>query len=946
MTPASGSKLWFLACFALLSSGAFAQEGSIAARFWNQPRGNPEGSAVLPLEPLRGEPAEAWRIETDELLAEPVSWGDVVFAASRDGRERALSAIRISDGSILATTKLSGTGPVRLVVWSGTVVVVDDDEIETYAFRQGTLKLKKRLKGVFPGQPCVTEGLLFMADGKQLSVLEIDSLRVLASREGGTGRPAVTSDGDGGLLIATYGAGAKTNYDGDWFKLYVTGLEWIGTKSIELRSERIITRGQLHERHTRETMGYVALVEKTSRADVKWFTDTHRPLRGPDGEKFYCDLTDGDEGHLAPIVTPAAIWKSVVIGFDAEGNLIRFHFDGKNETVVTKGSLPSGARPGPVTGASDVLYLGNWAADAASGRVLWALKSLEPATPLLPVADGWVVCGTKEGDLVGLTDRALSDESGTLASGPAAARGGPARPDRMPGVILPDGTVVLGMTAWLPQGGVVVETDDGRKQFQLGEFAYAETLDKDRRRGDEYPVAAAWRNVLDPEVAAMLEVLVRSAADDRFIQAGAGLLQEARDYGLPRDRVQALEDLLAGKKENKDANAPAKLKKRTEQERLARATVTAEFRQAATWCIDRGLPGAATNLLAAAKKIQREDATTTLAQDLVPAGFPWKGNADAATRWMTWAEQCVPAGAEFVPKTDPAWKGKSGTWQERALALRTRNLLFFTLEHDPQVIGPCLRKGEGTLRALAGVLNLPPPASDAERLEVHLFDTREAYLETSKDRELEWTSGFFSPAEKISRFYVPHDEEGGALERDLHGVMAHELVHHYLDQRWLGGQPAYTTRQPGYWIVEGFARFFEDQFLELGRAGRAFDDPTVLSIDRCSRISEQGSLIPFARLVLLDQEDFGELDLTAALEIQPRFTLRKDLLSERAVFYEQAGTLVFFLMNHSPSTRQALIDYLLAYYKGELDGNGWKRLGWESLVQLEADFQAFVKGLG
>ncbi len=944
-----GTRFWLSAFLGLGSGVALAQEPSGPdTRFWNQPRGNPEGTAVLPVEAVKNQPSEAWRIDFDELLAEPVSWGGVVFAAGRRGRERLLVAIQTRDGATLASAKLGSGGRLRLAVWSGTVITIDEEGLETFTYRRGSLKLKKRVKGTFPGDPCVTQGLLFLADGKQISVIDVETLKVLAAREAGGGRPAVIPDETGGLLISTYGAGAKTNYEGQYLKLYVTALRGLGTKTIELRSDRIYTGGLLHERHTRETWGYVALVEKVSRAEVKWFIDTHRPLRGPRGEVHYGDITDLDDEHISPIATPTAIWKGVAYGFSEEGELIRFHSDGATEIVVTKADLPPGARPGPATGASGVLYLGNWAVEAESGRVLWSRKDLDALTPLLPVEDGRLVYGTKTGDVVGLAD------SGLAAGGAASATpetGSPGlssalRPDRLPGAILADGRVVLGATSWLPEGRVAVEAADGRKEFEASEIAFAETAARDRRRGDEYPVYAAWRSALYPEVAAMLEELARGAAGERFVREGERLLQEARTYELPAERVRALEELLSGKAENRDANAPAKLKKKAEEERAARANATQGFRQAASWCAERGLTGAATVLLARAQKLQPDEATLAQAAGLVPASFPWKGAADASARWMTWAEECLPAGAEFVPKTDPAWQGKQGAWQERAIALRTRNLLFFSLETDPNVIGTCLRKGEGTLRALEEILQLAAPGGDPERLEVQLFDGRESFLEVAKEREAEWAAGFFSPEEKLSRFYVPRGSGEDPLERELHGVMAHELVHHFLEVRWLAGEADHQLREPGFWVVEGFARFVQDQFLELGRPGRRFDDPTVSSVDLCVQIEKQDKLIPLARLILLDHEDFGQLGRDFALEVQLRYTLGKAWLSETNVFYEQAGTLAFFLMNRDEAGRKALIDYMRAYYQGELDGNGWKRLGWASLAALEADFRAFVEGLG
>ena len=49
--------------------------------------------------------------------------------------------------------------------------------------------------------------------------------------------------------------------------------------------------------------------------------------------------------------------------------------------------LPKGALPGPATIAGDVLYLGNWAVEIKSSRVLWCLAELRAKRALVPVDD-------------------------------------------------------------------------------------------------------------------------------------------------------------------------------------------------------------------------------------------------------------------------------------------------------------------------------------------------------------------------------------------------------------------------------------------------------------------------------------------------------------------------------------------------------------------------------
>ena len=84
---------------------------------------------------------------------------------------------------------------------------------------------------------------------------------------------------------------------------------------------------------------------------------------------------------------------------------------------------------------------------------------------------------------------------------------------------------------------------------------------------------------------------------------------------------------------------------------------------------------------------------------------------------------------------------------------------------------------------------------------------------------MEWTAGHYSPLDRVERIYLPADDDEF---RSVMNTYAHELTHHWLSMRWLGkGNMGRAAVVPGYWIVEGFARFIEDQAMEMGRrAGR------------------------------------------------------------------------------------------------------------------------------
>jgi hypothetical protein len=212
-----------------------------------------------------------------------------------------------------------------------------------------------------------------------------------------------------------------------------------------------------------------------------------------------------------------------------------------------------------------------------------------------------------------------------------------------------------------------------------------------------------------------------------------------------------------------------------------------------------------------------------------------------------------------------------------------------------------------------------------------------------------WSVGHYSPAERVSRFYVPRkDANAEPLGRELHKVFAHELTHQYLAQAWLerGGSAAGDPGQPGFWVVEGVARFVEDQVVEMGRRGRRIDDETVTSLDATARLSERGRLIPLERFVDLSQAGFAGLSDRPANPIQLRNTTVRIAPTERVIFYEQAGSLVYFLLHRrGDEGRAALRQYLRAYYERESRPAGWEALGFASAAELDREFRAFLAGL-
>ncbi|MDA1266431.1 MAG: hypothetical protein O2816_15230, partial [Planctomycetota bacterium] len=341
------------------------------------------------------------------------------------------------------------------------------------------------------------------------------------------------------------------------------------------------------------------------------------------------------------------------------------------------------------------------------------------------------------------------------------------------------------------------------------------------------------------------------------------------------------------------------------------------------------------------------DEVAARAGALLPEGFPWAEEPDAAQRWMTWATEILPAGATFLPVDHPEWEAVEGTvWGKDTIGFETGNLVFLSRSEDAAVVGRCLRNGEGTVRVLEGLL----AATRSERgkiapFRVRLHKNRPQYI--AEDGGSASTLGYYVPREQVSRFFVPDADVSDPLGRQLHEVLSHELTHQYIAERWIGAADT-VPRQEGYWIVEGFARFIDDQITELGRrGGPKLDDPTVPSVETMVALAEEQGWHPFEDLVDWTQTDFIRLpnhELMASVRL--RTTLGVRSLSPVGMFYDQGGALVFFLMHHRGAEGRAqLIEYMREYYEEGATQQGWEQLGFATAQELETAFLEFLTEL-
>jgi len=929
--------------------------GQTAPREWNQDRGNAGRTAYSSVEPITATPVEIWRESVGTILAGPVSWGGVVYVIAMLRADARLYAFDVRTGESRGVTRVaSRIDAASLAVSEGIVVVVAGGQLRTFEQRGNTLKSHERIKGNWSAAPCIFNGVAFVTDlGKKLWAIDVRTGDVLASQiEHGDGAPAACVVPGGGLMVAVPQAGTLRGSEekGSLLVIYSSTFERLGTGEAEFVPMPTYSVGELADSGKGDDGAYVArFAPEPGKMEYppKWILGSRIPPTAHADETGLFSSMSG--GGLLPITSYLAIRAGSAYGFSADGGFIQLLHDGRYTHIVEAADLPPGAHPGPTTIARGVAYLGNWAVEIESKRVLWCLPDLNPVTPLAPVLDEHIVCGSGT-DLVGLA----SPGTAVAGASPGAERFPPGPPPGSgDGVVLASGRRIAGAVTRKQDGTVAVTLENGEAlEFAAAEVALVESGGSFEHTGSAYPVFVAWRDALHAaHVKDLLEGFERNRRE-RQIANARRLLVEARLFGAAPGELQELEGKLTGKKQDTSSNADKKRDRLDGTELQKRKAMQLRFEEGAAWLAQHGMDMHAIALYAQADRLHPgKEPILDAVRKLMPRGLAQRQSL--ARTVMDYAQEIIPVDGEFLEEGDPEWKRiQAEPWTEGILAFRTPNLLLVTRARSPEVVGDCLRNGEATVRALDRILGVTP-AADRERLDVRLHRNRAEYLAEqtpSGNYAIPWSAGYYSPQEGISRFYV--STEGQSLDplgRGLYRTLSHELTHHYISRRWLpslGLEEKRMPATPGMWVIEGFARFIEDQILEADRLGGEFEDTTVRSIEAAVQAHAQKRLIKFSSFVDMTAMDFHSLSPETKTQVRLTNTLAAFGLSDIHLFYEQAGTLAFFLMNRrGPEGRAALLEYMKAHYSGTLTGRSWTTLGFKTARLMEREFHAFLEEL-
>jgi hypothetical protein len=552
--------------------------------------------------------------------------------------------------------------------------------------------------------------------------------------------------------------------------------------------------------------------------------------------------------------------------------------------------------------------------------------------------------------------RARPEAAGRASLGAAP----PELPGATPGLVLASGVFLPGAVERLASGDFALAPERGASSVHArADVALADLGSERELLGPESAIHDACWRALEARHRGVLEKLFERFLAVHLIAECRRLLEEGERYGLSAADRAAWAERIAGQRESDSAIADLQLERALREEQDAKRAMALEAQEAADWSAGLGLFAAASDLARRADQIAPVGASDPArALDWVPREFPWRADGDpdqVVKAWMAWAEEILPAAGHFVAADDPLWQRLAGSpWAAGAVALRTRDILLVTRETDPRVVGTCLVRAQETVRTLEELLGATPDGGAP--LELRLHRTREDYLaepRPSGQGPAEWSAGYYSPDEGVSRFYVPRERTSAEpLGRDLAHLLAHELAHQWIHRRWSPGRvPALDA--PGHWLVEGIAELAADlAAVEPGSAS------PPLAVQVTADASAAIELMPLAELLALSSDGFESLENADLGVVQARLELRPIKLDTRGLFYAQSAALVHFLalgpgaeepLTAAPgasSRRAAVCAWLAAIYEGRATAEPWTALGFADLAQLTAGFMAHVRALG
>ncbi|WP_145274760.1 DUF1570 domain-containing protein [Tautonia plasticadhaerens] len=218
------------------------------------------------------------------------------------------------------------------------------------------------------------------------------------------------------------------------------------------------------------------------------------------------------------------------------------------------------------------------------------------------------------------------------------------------------------------------------------------------------------------------------------------------------------------------------------------------------------------------------------------------------------------------------------------------------------------------------------PAKAARQHLVYYFGSKPQYVDyltrLTRNPKIKDTLGVYLDDRKTSYFFK---DEGGELT--VEATLYHEVSHQLLFE--LAGPSGYQRNAGNFWVFEGLGTYFETVSFQPdgsirygGRVG-----PRIAEARR--RMVEEDSLIPIARFVTFDREEFND-----ALRGDPHLN-----------YAESIALTVLLMDGDRRAYRDGFLDYAADAYRGRLRAGSSlslaSRVGM-SYEQLDQELQEFL----
>lgn len=926
-------------------------------------------------------PERVWERPLGEIVAGPVNWGSELFVLVREKNRVCLYMLEASTGEILDKKNVDGNDRHWIGASNARVVVVSEKMVRCYRKGDsGEIKVEAtrrfRQQKLVPTAVISDDFLVVVNEDGAAELLALDSLNMLAKGSLPPG-PMTWSGEDLMSILYSQGEMAKSTkvqaIQSTVAKSVISarigaGSETVNVlKDVEFRGGQVIRAIPYSFTGEPHTIGW-------------WVPLLNQGAQGGSAPALSFQIEWSERFPTRMAVCPVSV-DGRLIGQDAEGGLWRGIGQGKSQLLLPAHDLPQGAQTAAASCAQDVLYLGNWAFDLADASILWVLPDLKSTSPLIPLPgerflvvredDTLEAWGNSYSSEEFLADAASSAQDQRHALPPELFEIDPTRPGDGPGVILIGGLRLPGVVESRESDRVEVSDESGELRWTLNPewVAWVEGDVASLTADGEVALMAAWGRFENWMLRVGLDQMVERFDDVKMPDECKRLIREAEARGMTPDQIEPWRDAASrvvstSGRSKKWGSRAFKFEAEIRREWYGHAEAVAEFAaNASAWGVVARVTDAAVGYgvhlqeLARLREGDGEVFTPIEAKPMdpdAPAAL-----AENRFLWREWASRMPSMGAQFIAHDDARRQSWLGTSWESAIAVETDHIVMLSRSNDAQLILLCLENAEYAVRLLDMVFQVDGSKRD-RKMEVRVFESRDAFLgapETERNAVGEWAAGYYSPAEQVSRFFVPDTGDRFAEGRDalvLNEVMVHEVTHQFIAERWLNRDVPISgpARSPGYWIAEGFATFIENQARGVLRRGVGLNDERTVNLDMASRLlaieSEAGGgaqlLFPLDQLLDSSAVGFHSIPSVKVAEIQLRQRSGRMSVTARQVYYEQAAALVYFLFHESKAAgREVVIDYLRRFYLGKMRPESWRVLGYESVTDLDREFREFLE---